>query len=98
MVDIFRREATHARFTLREFNEKNYLVPQQPKLKDGPTIARRFSALLVNGPFFGIPWTYLSHAIKASEFTGRLSGLQDAWKTYTKQLAREYSDFVLAVS
>ncbi|PSR71799.1 hypothetical protein PHLCEN_2v12300 [Hermanssonia centrifuga] len=60
------------------------------------TRSQRLLSILINFPFFGIPKTYLAHTTKAGEFTGRLAGLQDAWQTYTRQLTREYSDFVLA--
>lgn len=52
---------------------------------------------IINGPFFGIPNTYLEHTQSASEFRGRLADIKVSWETYSKQLTDEYSDFVLAV-
>lgn len=55
-------------------------------------------SLIIKFPFFGIPETYLAHTKDASEFRGRLVDLQERWEAYTRQLIREYSDFILAVS
>ena len=57
-----------------------------------------FLALIINGPCFGIPQTYLAHIKTASEFRGHLAGLRESWQSYTRQLVREYSDFILVVS
>ncbi|KAI0720256.1 hypothetical protein C8T65DRAFT_705862 [Cerioporus squamosus] len=54
-----------------------------------------FLSILINGPFFGIPQTYLAHIKKASEFRGHLAGLRKNWELYTHGLVREYSDFIL---
>ena len=54
--------------------------------------------LVMNGPCFGIPQTYLAHIKRASEFRGHLDGLRNSWESYTFQLVREYSDFILVVS
>ncbi|KAF9813674.1 hypothetical protein IEO21_05445 [Rhodonia placenta] len=54
--------------------------------------------ILINGPLFGIPHSYLEHVQRASEFQGRLSSLHQAWETYTDQLMKEYSDFIPVVS
>ncbi|KAI0722839.1 hypothetical protein C8Q76DRAFT_375824 [Earliella scabrosa] len=54
-----------------------------------------FLMLIINGPFFGIPQTYLAHIKKASHFRGHLAGLRQSWEAYTRQLVREYSDFIL---
>lgn len=51
--------------------------------------------ILINGPLFGIPYSYLENVQRASEFQGRLSSLHQAWQTYTDQLTKEYSDFIL---
>ncbi len=61
-------------------------------------MTRFFLMLLIHGPFFGIPQTYLAHIKTASEFRGHLAGLRQSWESYTKQLVREYSDFILIVS
>ncbi|KAH9899739.1 hypothetical protein C8Q73DRAFT_833537 [Cubamyces lactineus] len=56
---------------------------------------RLFLLFLVNIPFFGIPQTYLAYVKNASEFRGHLQGLKQNWETYTLQLVKEYSDFIL---
>ncbi|KAL7282507.1 hypothetical protein ACG7TL_003978 [Trametes sanguinea] len=50
---------------------------------------------LIVGPFFGIPQTYLEQVKSASEFRGHIAGLRENWESYTLQLVREYSDFIL---
>lgn len=72
---------------------------QAPELTRQPsTLARVVLTCLINGPFFGIPTTYLAHVKSASEFRGHLAGLKQSWESYTLQLVREYSDFILIVS
>ncbi|KZT65996.1 hypothetical protein DAEQUDRAFT_696245 [Daedalea quercina L-15889] len=65
-------------------------VPSSPSV-----IASALIRFLMNGPFFGIPQTYLEHVQHASEFRGRLSSLHQSWREYTDRLVREYSDFIL---
>ena len=74
--------------------------PGTPSVTRSPsqTIFKTAFLAVVSLLFFGIPQTYLAHAQKASEFTGRLVGLQNAWQSYTRQLTKEYTDFVIAVS
>lgn len=53
--------------------------------------------VIMKFPFFGVPETYLAHAKDASDFRGRLFELEERWEAYTRQLTREYSDFILVV-
>ncbi|CAL1701448.1 unnamed protein product [Somion occarium] len=63
-----------------------------------PEFVRILLSLIIKFPFFGIPETYLAHTKDASEFRGRLVDLQERWEAYTRQLIREYSDFILAAT
>ncbi|EJF56594.1 hypothetical protein DICSQDRAFT_112889 [Dichomitus squalens LYAD-421 SS1] len=58
-------------------------------------ITKTFLQIIIHGPFFGIPQTYLAHIKKASEFRGHVAGLRQSWEAYTRQLVQEYSDFIL---
>ncbi|KAI0638317.1 hypothetical protein C8Q77DRAFT_1215149 [Trametes polyzona] len=78
---------------LKAFRESAH---QAPELTRQPSALTRLVVLgLIHGPFFGIPQTYLAHVKSASEFRGHLDGLKDSWQSYTLQLVREYSDFIL---
>ncbi|RDX53955.1 hypothetical protein OH76DRAFT_1479712 [Lentinus brumalis] len=58
-------------------------------------VKKLFLTVVINGPFFAIPQTYLAHIKRASEFRGHLAGLRQNWESYTEGLVREYSDFIL---
>ncbi|TFK94669.1 hypothetical protein K466DRAFT_246215 [Polyporus arcularius HHB13444] len=58
-------------------------------------VKKLFLTVVINGPFFAIPQTYLAHIKMASEFRGHLAGLRQNWESYTQGLVREYSDFIL---
>lgn len=95
-VYSFRHAERHGRFTYPQFKTYQQSLRHPPYV---PPTSSRLSqillSILVNGPFFGIPQTYLEHVRKASEFPGRLSGLGQNWEKYTQQLTQEYSDFIL---
>lgn len=99
ILDSFRHAERHGRFTYPQFKTYQQSLRHPPYV---PPTSSRLSqillSILVNGPFFGIPQTYLEHVRKASEFPGRLSGLGQNWEKYTQQLTQEYSDFILVVS
>ena len=96
--DSFRTGQRYGQITwteLRTFRKTLYHPPEFAAKESFTT--KLFLNILINGPFFGIPQTYLAHIKKASEFRGHLAGLRKSWENYTQGLIREYSDFILIV-
>ncbi|KAL1944290.1 hypothetical protein VTO73DRAFT_3475 [Trametes versicolor] len=95
-VYSFRTADKYGQVTRDQLKSYRESIWQAPELTRQPsTLARVVLTCLINGPFFGIPTTYLAHVKSASEFRGHLAGLKQSWESYTLQLVREYSDFIL---
>ncbi|KAJ8454448.1 hypothetical protein ONZ51_g13016 [Trametes cubensis] len=95
-VYSFRSADRYGQVTREEQKTYRQLLSRPPSFtpKQSPA-TRLFLLFLVNIPFFGIPQTYLAYVKNASEFRGHLQGLKQNWETYTLQLVKEYSDFIL---
>ncbi|KAJ3528761.1 hypothetical protein NM688_g7951 [Phlebia brevispora] len=96
IIYTMRGENKYWQYNRRSFEEA---TAPRPNPKPHHILSMKYRLLLsiiVNVLCFGIPYTYLSHTEKASEFHGRLEGLQAAWQDYTTQLAHEYANFVIA--
>ncbi|KAH9045177.1 hypothetical protein EDB85DRAFT_2137274 [Lactarius pseudohatsudake] len=50
---------------------------------------------IINAFFFSIPKLYLEHLKAVSQYHGRLATVQDIWDKYTRQIVKEYQDFLL---
>ncbi|KAH9843919.1 uncharacterized protein C8Q71DRAFT_19389 [Rhodofomes roseus] len=86
----------YGQYTFNQHRIRRRTLGSPPYVPTSPSaVASILLRFLVNGPFFGIPQTYLEHVQHASEFRGRLSSLHQSWKEYKDQLVREYSDFIL---
>ena len=81
---------------MRTYRKALYTAPQIST--EESFVTKTLLQIIIHGPFFGIPQTYLAHIKKASEFRGHLAGLRQSWESYTRQLVQEYSDFILIVS
>lgn len=98
-TDSFRTADKYGQVTRDQLKSYREGIWQAPELTRQPsTLTRIILLCLINGPFFGIPQTYLAHVKSASEFRGHLAGLKESWESYTLQLVREFSDFILIVS
>jgi hypothetical protein len=52
---------------------------------------------VINAFFFSIPKLYLEHIKEVSQYHGRLDTVQDIWDKYTRQIVKDYQDFLLVV-
>ena len=98
-LDRFRLLDKYGKHTRKQFTE--FRTSLDPLYVAHPTVPGFVQAMLsfvMKFPFLGIPQAYLAHAKDASDFRGRLFELQERWDAYTRQLIREYADFILAVS
>ncbi|KAH9938540.1 uncharacterized protein B0H18DRAFT_18585 [Fomitopsis serialis] len=95
-VYSYRHADGYGKYTFNQLRTHRRTSASPAYVSNSPSIvASTLLRLLINGPFFGIPQTYLEHIQHASEFRGRLSSLHQSWKEYTDQLVRGYSDFIL---
>lgn len=98
-TDSFRTGQRYGQITWNEMRTyRKALYQPQDFTRPESFLTKFFLTLCINGPFFGIPQTYLAHIKKASEFRGHIAGLRTSWESYTRQLVGEYSDFILIVS
>ncbi|KAI0750938.1 hypothetical protein C8Q80DRAFT_1154703 [Daedaleopsis nitida] len=95
-VYSFRTGQRYGQITWDEMRKyRKALYQPQDFTRRESLLTKFFLTLCIHGPFFGIPQTYLAHIKKASEFRGHIAGLRTSWESYTRQLVREYSDFIL---
>ena len=98
-LDRFRLLDKYGKHTRKQFTEfRSSLDPLYVAHPTVPGFVQAMLSFVMKFPFLGIPQAYLAHAKDASDFRGRLFELQERWDAYTRQLIREYSDFILAVS
>ncbi|RPD67027.1 hypothetical protein L226DRAFT_452746 [Lentinus tigrinus ALCF2SS1-7] len=95
-VYSFRTGQRYGQVTWTELRSYRKSLYNPPEFSPKESLATRlFLSILINGPFFGIPQTYLAHIKKASEFRGHLAGLRQNWESISKPGALHYSDFIL---
>ncbi|KAM5534280.1 hypothetical protein V8D89_012008 [Ganoderma adspersum] len=101
LTDIysFRTGQRYGQITWTEMRSYRKALYRPPEFSPQESfVTKMLLQVIIHGPFFGIPQTYLAHIKKASEFRGHLAGLRQSWESYTRQLVQEYSDFILIVS
>ena len=52
---------------------------------------------VINAFFFSIPKLYLEQIKVVSQYHGRLDTVRDIWDKYTRQIVKDYQDFLLIV-
>ncbi|PIL37278.1 hypothetical protein GSI_00971 [Ganoderma sinense ZZ0214-1] len=98
LTDIysFRTGQRYGQITWTEMRSYRKALYRPPEFSPQESfMTKMLLQVIIHGPFFGIPQTYLAHIKKASEFRGHLAGLRQSWESYTRQLVQEYSDFIL---
>ncbi|PCH41288.1 hypothetical protein WOLCODRAFT_131819 [Wolfiporia cocos MD-104 SS10] len=92
----FRKGDVYGKFTYAQMDRYRRSIAQPSYIELEPaSFVSTVLDMIIIGPFFGIPKTYLSQIQGASEFRGRLSNLHAKWRSYSQQLTTEYSDFIL---
>ncbi|KAJ7904382.1 hypothetical protein B0H14DRAFT_2662592 [Mycena olivaceomarginata] len=71
------------------------LKPSSAPISRPPAFLLPLVNLVIRVVFFGIPFIYLSHVRKSSEYRGRLANIQQNWDNYIERLVREYAHFLL---
>ncbi len=98
IADSFRTGQRYGQLTWTELRAYRRAIYQPVDFTPKESLVKKlFLTVVINGPFFAIPQTYLAHIKRASEFRGHLAGLRQNWESYTEGLVREYSDFILIV-
>ena len=98
-TDSFRTGQRYGQIIWTEMRSYRKALSRPPEFSPQESfVTKMLLQVIIHGPFFGIPQTYLAHIKKASEFRGHLAGLRLSWESYTRQLVQEYSDFILVVS
>jgi hypothetical protein len=98
-VCSFRDSEHYGSHTLKQSEAlRQELKPSSSPISRPPAFLLPLVNLVIRVVFFGIPFIYLSHVRKSSEYRGRLANIQQNWDNYIERLVREYAHFLLIVS